>query len=62
MVEYYILISGLILGLRPTNERRRYIVATSLIGWAQYYDKPRNLNFEDILWSNPSLKLKRNDE
>ena len=27
--------SGLILGLRPTNERRRYFVTTSLIGWAQ---------------------------
>ena len=26
---------GLILGLHPTNERRRYIVTTSLIGWAQ---------------------------
>ena len=27
--------SGLILGFRPANERRRYIVTTSLIGWAQ---------------------------
>ena len=61
MVEYYILISGLILRLRPTNERRRYIVTTSLIDWAQDYDKPRNLNSEDSLWSNPSLKLKHND-
>ena len=26
---------GLILGLRPSNERRRYIVTPSLIGWAQ---------------------------
>ena len=25
----------LILGLRPVNERRRYFVTTSLIGWAQ---------------------------
>ena len=24
-----------ILGLRPANERRRYFVTTSLIGWAQ---------------------------
>ena len=30
-----IAIPGLILGLRPTNERRRYFVTTSLIGWAQ---------------------------
>ena len=28
-------VSGLILGLRPANERRRYFVTTSLIGWAQ---------------------------
>ena len=26
---------GLILGLRPDNERRRYFVTTPLIGWAQ---------------------------
>ena len=26
---------GLILGLRPVNERRRYKVTPSLIGWAQ---------------------------
>ena len=28
-------IAGLILGLRPANERRRYFVTTSLIGWVQ---------------------------
>ena len=27
--------TGLILALRPANERRRYFVTTSLIGWAQ---------------------------
>ena len=27
--------TGLILGLRPANERRRYFVTTSRIGWAQ---------------------------
>ena len=27
--------SGLILGLRPTNERQCYLVTLSLIGWAQ---------------------------
>ena len=26
---------GLILGLRPANERRRYFVTTSLTGWVQ---------------------------
>ena len=25
----------IVLGLRPANERRRYFVTTSLIGWAQ---------------------------
>ena len=28
-------VSGLILGLRSANERRRYKVTPSLIGWAQ---------------------------
>ena len=27
--------AGLILGLRPVNERRRYFLTTSLIGWVQ---------------------------
>ena len=27
--------TGLIVGLRPANERRRYKVTPSLIGWAQ---------------------------
>ena len=31
---------GLIVGLRPASERRRYFVATSLIGWAQAYNQP----------------------
>ena len=33
-------ISGLILGLRPVNERRRYKVTPSLIGWAQTWNQP----------------------
>ena len=33
-IEIYTL-AGLILCLRPANERRRYFVTTSLIGWAQ---------------------------
>ena len=32
MLQVY---TGLILGLRPANERQRYIVTTSLIGWTQ---------------------------
>ena len=31
----YFLLSGLILGLHPANERRRYFVTTVLIGWVQ---------------------------
>ena len=31
---------GLIIGLRPANERRRYLVTTSLIGWAQALKQP----------------------
>ena len=27
------MVTKLILGLHPTNERRRYVVTTSLIGW-----------------------------
>ena len=33
-------IPGLILGLRPVNERRRYFVTTSLIGWAHAWNQP----------------------
>ena len=33
-------IIGLILGLRPANERRRYFVMMSLIGWAQTWNQP----------------------
>ena len=35
-----LLISGLILVLRPANERRRYFVTTSLIGWVQAWNQP----------------------
>ena len=34
---------GLILGLRPATERRRYFVTTSLIGWAQTWNQPRGI-------------------
>ena len=33
--EILFLVIGLLLGLRPANERRRYKVTPSLIGWAQ---------------------------
>ena len=34
-IASYVLLSGLILGLRLANERRRYFVTTSLIDWVQ---------------------------
>ena len=35
MIKYKFSVAGLILGLRPAYERRRYFVTTSLIGGAQ---------------------------
>ena len=32
--------TGLILGLRPINEKRRYKVTSSLIGWVQTWSQP----------------------
>ena len=32
--------AGLILGLRPANDRRRYKVTPSLIGWVQTWTQP----------------------
>ena len=37
--------TGLILGLRPANERRRYKVTPSLIGWAQSWIQPYDRKF-----------------
>ena len=34
---------GLMLGLHPANERRRYFVTPSFIGWAQAYNQPGEL-------------------
>ena len=39
-VQLCILFSGLILGLRRANERRRYFATTSLIGWAHAQNQP----------------------
>ena len=41
----YIKASGLILGLRPANERQCYFVTTSLIGWVQAKSNPEALKF-----------------
>ena len=38
--------TGLNLGLRPANERRRYKVTPSLIGWAQTYNQHWSISHE----------------
>ena len=35
LVQMMSMFAGISLGLRPTNERPRYNVTTSLIGWAR---------------------------
>ena len=40
--------TGLILGLRPANERRRYFVTTSLSGWVQADEFPAQ---RPVTWS-----------
>ena len=36
--------TGLILGLHPSNERRRYKVTPSLMGWVQTLNQPCNIS------------------
>ena len=50
-------VSGLILGLRPANERRRYSVTTSLIGWAQAWNQSCVCSTEDGFRGSPVLVL-----
>ena len=44
--DAYIASSGLILGVRPANERHRYKVTASLIGWAQTQNQPWNIIYK----------------
>ena len=46
----------LILGLRPANERRRYFVTTSLIGWAQAMYQVTDLLCH-FAWHNGGVEL-----
>ena len=41
--------AGLILGLRPANEKRRYFVTTSLIGWVEAMIQPCHVISVSIL-------------
>ena len=49
--------TGLILGLHPANERRRYFVTTSLIGWAQTKNQPWNSTSLVQFQSDPDAVL-----
>ena len=40
--------TGLILGLRPANEKRCYFVTTALIGWGQAYNQPWNIWYKGV--------------
>ena len=56
------LLSGFILGLRLTNERRRYFVTLSLIGWVQTFNQPcyyRSKNNIDFIrfWRTSMKKI-----
>ena len=42
LLTYFHSNTALILGLRPANERRRYKLTPSLIGWAQTYNQSCN--------------------
>ena len=48
IATYCACIPGLILGLRPANERRRYKVTPSLIGWAQTKNEPWYTQVKDL--------------
>ena len=47
--------SGLILGLRPANERWRYFVTTYLIGWAQAQNQSCKCDCINSLWPNDAV-------
>ena len=61
------IVSGLILVLRPANERRRYFVRSYLIGWEQAYNQPccgekKKLYMEDKHTECFKLQEKQNGE
>ena len=54
--------SRFILWMHPANERRRYIVTSSLIGWVHSQDDPCNFHIKDIylehfLWNCPRVNV-----
>ena len=53
--------SELILGMRPANERRRYKVTPSFIGWAQTSNQPCKLIAGNKWGANVSLQWRHNE-
>ena len=49
-------ITGLILGLCQANERRRYFVTTSLIGWAQAWNQPFIISYLQLYMKRASIE------
>ena len=45
--------TGLVPGLRPADERRRYFVKTFLIGWVQTYSQPSYITVDHSSLSSP---------
>ena len=48
--------SGIILYMRPANERRRYILTSSLIGWAHTQNDPCLIRYPTMWNSNSDDK------
>ena len=48
--------AGISLGMRPANERRRYNIKTSLMGWAHTWTVPLDSEGE-ILWLTVGYKM-----
>ena len=51
--EIYYTFSGIILGAGPANERRRYIVTSSLIDWAHTQNDPCLMDQKFWCWDRP---------
>ena len=54
--------AGLILGLRPANERRRYKVTPSLTGWTQTWNQPWKLFVSIALVAIAGVMVQNMDE
>ena len=55
IVPYWTMLHGIILCMHPANERRRYIVTSSLIGWAHIQNDPCNGTY--VIGLNCAMKI-----